>query len=385
MNENQGNFKRKKRIHDILDERSSEEQLFPISDSVILDREKKLLNESGLHLQYADEIDENADWEQVLRKSRSFSVIDLRQYLKYAALLATPLLIAAVFFFKYNRPETKVSIAQTYQHQPKKKITLILQDGSNVDLRQAKTVKGLSGLVNQNSTLDYTKTTNTSSLDNPVFNTLVVPRGTDYKLVLEDGTEVWVNAETQIKYQVNMSKFNTREVYLESGEAYFQVAKNPDKPFIVHKGDMNVQVLGTSFNVNAYSNKFQTTLVEGKVKVNFAGAKQKLVLIPGQQANFERSTGNFEKQDVDVYPFVAWKEGVVVFQTMEMSELMEQIGRLYDYEIIFKDEALKQLHCTGRADKSESIDNILDIIQGTSNLKFTIQGRSIIVERSAKT
>ncbi|UKJ08562.1 FecR family protein [Solitalea lacus] len=379
MKRKQGDFNSKKWIHDVLEDRSSEEHLFPTSDSEILNKEKKWFNDARLQAQFTDEIDKTADWQQIQARFRTPRIITLKSFLKYAAILAFPLLIGAAFFFKSNHTIPEVAIAQnTYQ---KKKVTLILQDGSNVDLEQAKNVKGFSGLVNKNSTLDYSKTENITNA--PVFNTLVVPRGSDYKLVLEDGTEVWVNADTRIKYQVNLSKTNTRQVYLENGEAYFKVTKNPEKPFIVHNGQMDVQVVGTSFNVNSYTKTIQATLVEGKVKVS-AGSDKFLILSPGQQANFISATGTLQKEEVDVYPFVSWKDGVIIFENQTMTELMEKISRLYDYDIQIKDEEIKQWHYSGIAKKSSSVEDVLNIIQSISKLKFTIKERTIIVEKSIK-
>ncbi|MCO4294050.1 FecR domain-containing protein [Solitalea sp. MAHUQ-68] len=372
----QDNFKGEKWILDVLDDQSSEEHVFPTSDLEILEREKEILDDAILHAQFADKIDETADWQKVLGQPR---IITLKSFLKYAAILAIPLIIGAAFFL--TQKHSKLSLTATSTVQPGKKVMLILQDGSNVDLTQAKNVKGLSGVINNNSTLDYTNTENSSNADKPVFNTLLVPRGEDYKLVLEDGTEVWVNADTKIKYQVNLSKTQTREVYLEEGEAYFHVTKNPSKPFIVHNNNMAVQVLGTSFNVNAYSNTILTTLVEGKVKVS-AGSDKFLFLTPGEQASFTSANGNLQKQDVDVYPFVSWKDGLIIVENETMSELMEKIGRLYDYDIQIKDEEIKNWHYSILAKRSSSVEDILNTIQSTSKLKFTVKERKIFVEKA---
>ena len=199
--------------------------------------------------------------------------------------------------------------------------------------------------------------------------------------MLDDGTKVWLNADTKIRFQVNFDKTPTREVYLESGEAFFKVAKNPDKPFIVHKGAMNIQVLGTSFNLNTYSDVLQTTLVEGKVSVGFKNTDKKLTLNPGQQANANLLTTELSKQDVDPDLFVAWKDGVLVFNNTTMEALMEHLGRLYDYDIVFENEQLKNLHYNGSTDKSATIKPLLDIIEKTTNVKFTIKDRRIIVKK----
>ncbi|WP_185955157.1 FecR family protein [Solitalea koreensis] len=217
------------------------------------------------------------------------------------------------------------------------------------------------------------------------YNTLTNPRGSAdvINMTLSDGTKVWLNADTRLKYPVSFDGSANRVVYLESGEIYFKVTKNPSKPFIVHNGDMSIQVLGTSFNVNAYSGIIYTTLVEGKVKVDIKNTSE-LQLIPGQQAQFDRWSGALEKQEVDVFPYVAWKEGILAFDNTTLESLMEQVGRLYDYDIEFKDSELKQLHFNGRMEKTATVIELLDIIQKTTNVKFNLKDRRIIIEKTTR-
>lgn len=301
---------------------------------------------------------------------------------------AIALIVCGIYFFNPDTPAESTLQAGLPAKKGLagfKKATLILGDGRAVELGAEQTIKNSDGVqifADESSALVYKTGQNAGQL--PAYNSLVVPKGGEYKLVLADGTEVWLNADTKIRYQVNFDATKTRTVFLERGEAYFKVAKNPEKPFIVHHGDMEVQVLGTSFNVNAYSDDIQTTLAEGKVKVSLNNAKAHLELAPGQQANFNIPAGTLEKQEVDIYPFVAWKDGILAFENVTMEMLMAQIGRLYDYDIQFRDESLKQLHYSGSTDKPADLRKILNIIQKTSKLKLTIKERTIIVEKSTK-
>lgn len=374
-------------VHDFLDDQSSEEHLFhPISDQEILTKETELVEKAQIHEKYGNQVNASADWELFKKRMNTGKVVSLSaRLLKYAAILGIPLLVASAVFF-LNKDKSVVEKDLLVQNfHTKKKVLLILQDGSSVNLQEAKNVKNLKGLqVNNNkNTLDYTNGENAINVDKAVFNTLVVPKGLNYKLVLEDGTEIWVNADTKIKYQVNLSKTATREVYLESGEAYFNVTKNPGKPFIVHNANMNIQVLGTSFNVNAYSGVVYTTLVEGKVKVNIKNESE-LYLSPNQQAQFDKSTGELDKRDVDVFPSIAWKEGIMVFENITLESLMKQVGRLYDYDYEFNDLQLKQLHFNGRMEKTATVRELLDNIQKTTNVKFNLKDRRIIIEKTAR-
>lgn len=331
-------------------------------------------------------IDLGSDWTSV--KSRLDQnqvhrpVVSLFSRLaRYAAVVLLPVALATGIYLsmRNKHPEEK---RQTASRNEPKNITLILADGRQVELNALKSAKNIDGSLTQTDAGNGLVYQSGLSKDKAaVFNTLVVPKGASYKLLLEDLTEIWLNADSRLRYQVNFKATTTREVYLEKGEAYFKVVRNAEKPFIVHSASMRLQVLGTSFNMNAYSGKILTTLVEGKVQLESPGSGTQLFLVPGQQAGFDKNTGSLAKQEVDTFPFVAWKDGIIVFQNVTMGELMEQLGRLYDYGIEFKDPRLKQLHYTGRADKSENIKDILDIIRETANLKFTIKERSITVER----
>lgn len=301
---------------------------------------------------------------------------------------AAILLVLGVGMFYFNKPQQEEPILAALNDS-----TLIKQ-GATLTLANGKKIKLSSetaGELAKEAGVTITKTEDgqlnyeiqNSGSDNNRINTLSTSRGETYIVTLPDKSKVWLNAASSLTYSVSLNVNGKRLVRLK-GEAYFEVSKDKAHPFIVKTDEQEVEVLGTSFNINAYSSKIRTTLVTGKVSVDIKGVGKQLILIPGQQANFDKIGGSLEKSDVDVFPFVAWKEGLFVYQNVKMVELMEDLGRQYDYEIVFKDQSLKQLHFTGRADKSESIQSILDIIAITSDLKFTIKGRSIIVERSTQ-
>nr|WP_121272059.1 FecR domain-containing protein [Pedobacter schmidteae] len=334
-------------------------------------------------------IDSKADWSLVeshLQEGpvRKRTVPLFVKFMRYAAILFLPVALGLGIYFslKDNEQQQQEQVKQEHAYMGSKKVTLILGDGKEVELGAHQSIANADGAQIQtdaNNGLVYQTEKNEGTV--AIFNTLVIPKGATYKLILDDLTQIWLNADSRLKYQVNFKATQTREVYLEKGEAYFKVAKNPNKPFIVHSASMSVQVLGTSFNMNTYSSRVLTTLVEGKVKLETLDATIQVFLSPGQQGSFDKAAGSLKKKDVDVFPFVAWKDGLIVFQNTTMGELMERLGRLYDFEIEFKDQKLKQLHYTGRADQSESLQEILTIIQETSNLKFTIKERSVIVEK----
>ncbi|HTM98186.1 MAG TPA: FecR domain-containing protein [Pedobacter sp.] len=350
-------------------------------------QENQKLAEAESHL---DEIDLTSDWYSISARLAAIAKEErikplFPNWLRYAAVILLPLMVGGIYLLSIRNPKEERIMAINKENRGLKSPILILSDGSSIELGTKKGITNLSGpqvFVQEENAIVYKTGENAGAI--PIFNTLIIPRGAEYKLMLGDGTEVWINADTKIKYQVNLDAAKTREVFLEKGEAFFKVAKNPKKPFIVHHGNMNVEVLGTSFNINSYSNTTRTTLIEGKVMVSTANGENKVELAPNQQANFNKLTGSIEKQDVDVFSFVAWKDGILAFENETMADLMEQIGRLYDYDIDFKDNSLKQLHYSGSTDKANDIKKILNIIQKTSNLTLTLKERIIIVEKSTK-
>lgn len=340
-------------------------------------------------VKHLDKMDLQKDWLSV--KSRIAVLPEkehhrslYRTWIRYAAAILLPLLVIGLYFNTKDKIAT-VPIIESADNGFKK-ATLILSDNSRIALgatgKSMNITDGTQALTNEKDAVIYNKGSESNTM--PVFNTLIVPKGGEYKLVLADGTEIWVNADTRIRYQTNIAATAIREVFLEKGEAFFKVARNPDKPFIVYRDQLKIKVLGTSFNVNTYAEIIQTTLVEGKVNVSLIKGKETLDLTPQQQAVFDPFTGSLTKRDVDPYSFIAWKDGILAFENETMDNLMAQIGRLYDYEIQFKDERLKQLHYSGSTEKSTNVQGILNIIQKTTNLKFTLKERTIIVEKSTR-
>jgi ferric-dicitrate binding protein FerR (iron transport regulator) len=207
------------------------------------------------------------------------------------------------------------------------------------------------------------------------FNTLIVPRGGEYKIQLSDGTEVWLNAETQLRYPAHFGGVAQREVFLEAGEAYFKVAPNTRQPFVVKAGGMDIQVLGTEFNINTYTKAYATTLVNGSVKVS-AGATETL-LKSDQQAIY--TGGGFTRKDVDVEPYVSWREGQLIFVEASLEEVMNSLGRQYDFKVEFMTPELKGRKFGGRLRKTQHIEDILAVIGKVGEVQFSIKGKTIYV------
>ena len=188
--------------------------------------------------------------------------------------------------------------------------------------------------------ISYEKMVNDDS-EKLVYHELVIPRGGEFSLTLSDGTEVYMNADSKLRFPTKFGK-NERVVELE-GEAYFQVARNEKSPFIVKSSCMAIKVLGTEFNVSAYSEDsvIQTTLVRGSVEVSSERGGQSVVLHPGEQSVLNRQDYSLSVCTVDVSYAMAWKEGRLRFKEKPLSEVMKVISRWYDVEVVYEDEEVK--------------------------------------------
>lgn len=208
-----------------------------------------------------------------------------------------------------------------------------------------------------------------------LFNTLTTPRGGQYKLTLPDGSNVWLNSASSIRYPTAFAG-PTRNVQI-TGEVYFEIAHDAAKPFLVNAGEMEVKVLGTHFNVNAYRDEssINTTLLEGSLKLSKAG--EVTMLQPGQQAQLS-SNGNFHlANDVDLEEVVAWKNGYFSFTKADLQSVLRQIARWYDVEIAYEG-AIAPREFGGKIGRSSNISEVLEILQETK-VHFRISGKKIIV------
>ena len=208
-----------------------------------------------------------------------------------------------------------------------------------------------------------------------VYNELEVPVAGECSLVLDDGTQVWVNADSRLRYPVQFVG-EERKVFLE-GEAYFVVAKGM-QPFVVSTSRGDVRVLGTTFNVKAYEEDgaMAATLVEGKVRV--AKGEEGMDLAPGEQGTVT-AAGVMEKREVDVDEFVGWKKGIYVFKRQRLENIMRDLSRWYGVEVFFQNQALRALPFTGNLRRYEDINGFLDVLERTGELKYRINDNTVII------
>ena len=297
--------------------------------------------------------------------------------------------IATLYLFFSNENKTshkllevsKSSVDQLSVKPGVDKAYLTLSDGTIVNLDSMATgsftTQGNARIVKSaNGQLEYVFSK--ANMSTPVYNTVTTPKGGKYKVILPDGTSVWLNAESSLKFPVAFTG-KLRSVYLQ-GEGYFEVSKNPLMPFQVAAGNSLVQVLGTHFNVNAYEDEdvVSTTLLEGKVKVDQKGnAGMSVTLSPGEQVDLSKKGEMTAIHDVNVDEVVAWKEGFFDFKNIPVTDLMRQIVRWYDVDVEYKGK-IPETKLTGKISRDVNLDKLMDMLQ-YAGLNMKVERRKIII------
>ncbi len=262
------------------------------------------------------------------------------------------------------------------------KSLLIDESGKTIALnKELSIISGDSSLSIQNisNALKYTSTKANSKLEGirmkDVYHTLIIPTGGEHFLELSDGTKIWLNSESKIKYPKFMYG-KSRMIELE-GEAYFEVAENKNKPFFVKTKGVNIKVLGTAFNVSAYHNEdhITTTLVDGKVSIS--SYNDQMTLEPGYQSVYRKD--KFEKLKVDTEYFTEWKNGTFRFKRINLFELTNKLSRWYGVQFFFDKEELKNIKFTGAVQKNKPLGNILKTLKETKHIKYKVSGNSVLI------
>lgn len=213
-----------------------------------------------------------------------------------------------------------------------------------------------------------------------LYHTITVPRGGEFDVQLSDGTRVWLNSETELVYPVRFEG-NTREVTVR-GEAFLEVTPNPEQPFIVRvSDDFSVRVLGTSFNISAYSSDplIETTLLQGQVEI--ISAAQRLVLNPNQQGIFDKKEHGLTRKDVDALAFCAWKESKFIFENKSLESIMRIMSRWYNIEVTYAEEDLKNICFTGDLERYIDFSTSLKMLEKVTRIKMDIKDMHVIISR----
>ena len=296
---------------------------------------------------------------------------------KYAAVIVLFVSIGIFGLVNEEKQEVENGTVAQIEHGSMK-AQLVLANGKKVDLRpetslQLEEVGGTRILTSDNRIKYSGKDSLAGQSAEVKYNTLIVPRGGEFSLELADGTRVWLNAESRLRYPVAFTG-KERKVEME-GEVYFEVAKNKEKPFIVTVNGVDIRVLGTSFNVSAYQEEVVTTLVEGKVQLK--RGDEQVVLSPNQQAIW--SDDKFKVKQVDARNYVLWKEGIFYFEDVDLERILDDMARWYNVNIFYMNPTLKKMKFSVEIKRYEDINEILRRIEQTKRVKFEIKDRTINV------
>ncbi|MBA0882925.1 FecR family protein [Flavobacterium undicola] len=324
----------------------------------------------------------------VPQKQQNTSLKRRSYFMKYAAAAIFVGVLTTAYFFKdviFNKP---VQVTPAIAKQDKKalepgtdKAILTLGNGSQIALVNGASLKTQNAKSNGEEIIYEAKTGNTARV---VYNYLTIPRGGKFCIKLSDGTQVWLNSETKLKFPVAFIEGQTRQVELVYGEAYFDVSpstKHKGAHFKVLSNKQEVDVIGTEFNIKAYKDEanIYTTLVEGKVDVSIEKSKQRLM--PNQQFNLNIKTSNSFVKNVDVYNEISWKEGVFSFENITLKDMMKVLSRWYDFNFIFKNKAIENEIFDGVLRKNQSLDEILRSIKNFKIIKnYEIKNKEVILE-----
>jgi ferric-dicitrate binding protein FerR (iron transport regulator) len=333
---------------------------------------------------FQDQIDIAADWEAVVARAAPVTKSRRVAWRSMATWTAAAVLLGGmVIIYKWptpgaNDPHIIADNSHTFKNDVLpggNNATLQLGNGKTVALgdKPSGVIKEADGTTidQQTGELVYNKTDNGNATT--LFNTLSTARAGQYQLTLEDGTKVWLNAASSLKFPVHFSG-KERRVEL-TGEGYFEVAANTTQPFKVMVQGMEVLVLGTHFNIGAYGNAVKTTLVSGAVKIQLPD-KRSWQLSPGQQANVQQQQVNITFADTE--KAIAWKEGIFFFKDDDFKGILEQVARWYDLDIEY-DGPVPVKRISGNISRQAHLSQVLEMLNFVSGANFSINGKKVIV------
>ena len=338
------------------------------------ERQNELLSKIGCY-------DPGEGWQQVVRKRNMRR--NRRWWLVAAASVA--ILFGGLAVYRYSKIPVSLPLAseETSIYPGKRMARLITPSGETVlldTLRQTDTQQ--RKLHNDQGRVVIQAACGDANGDQPVYHCLEVPRGGEFSFLLPDSTTVFLNAESRLRFPDRFVPGSERIVYL-SGEAYFDVKRDPRSPFLVCLEHSAVKVTGTSFNVKAYPDDTNeaTTLISGTVSMGIGTTEQWIVLKPGEQGYYDATRKTLLQQTVDVNYYTAWKDGVFAFYRQPLEEVMKTLGCWYLFDTHYQNEALKSILYTGKIYRHASIREVLHTFELMDELTFDIKGKEVIVRR----
>ena len=358
-----------------------------LEDEIIF---SKWYNKSVNHKNYFDNVKENYSkditnidvakgWEELTKKINY--IPKKTAYWKYAAAAAVIFLVTMPFVFNKDNVKTvEPIIVKNTIKIGIDKATLTLEDGSNITLEKGQNYHVANAKSNGKTLIYNPKSKSNLEI---AYNYLTTPRGGQFYVELSDGTKVWLNSESKLKYPVVFQDGVSRKVELLYGEAYFDVSASTNHKgasFKVASQVQEIEVLGTEFNVKAYKGEdhMYTTLVEGKVAIDNGVTKE--ILKPKQQAAINIQNKEITIAVVDVYNATSWKDGVFSFKELSLKEIMKTLSRWYDTDVVFINKELENIKFNGVLNKKQNIEHILLTIKATNNIDYKINDNKIMIK-----
>lgn len=332
-------------------------------------------------------------WHNIDRFNRTYGSVARRIQLRRTFALAASVLIVVsigiIGYSYFNNRNVEYQFASSNVSGDQEDARLILSSGEQIDLQQDNSTIEIDEkekiTINNKDVIDQSSN-DAKDLDKLQMNEVIVPYGKSSQLLLADGTKVWINAGSRLAFPTKFTK-DTREVYLE-GEACFKVAKDASQPFIVNANSLAIRVLGTYFDVSAYSSdeNIETILVEGSVmvgrKTSF-GMSQNVELKPYQKATFNKEEKEIivlDEPDANVY--LSWTEGWFQFSHQNLAKVLEKIERYYNVNVIVQNEAFpKEGKITGKLDLKDSLDEVLTALSDVIKMEYRIEGNKVLISK----
>lgn len=313
-----------------------------------------------------------------LKKKRN-----LTPYYGVAASIAVLLIVTLFFFIREDKQVVSEKLVTSEIKPIQSKAILVLSTGEQIQLtKSTQKIQEQDGSVLKIDSVMGVQydALSTQRVEKPIYNKIVVPRGGEYFVTLSEGTKVWLDADSELEYPVFFSG-DFREVKLK-GNAYFCVTKKNDKPFVVRAGEFSLKVYGTEFNVNAYDlQNIETVLVNGSIGFKANISTPERMMAPNELAVSDSRTGQSEIHQVDIYPYIAWKNQNIVFVNERLESIMEKMARWYDVTVFFQDESLKDLRFDCNMRRYADIRDLFFFLEKTSNARFALNGRTVVISK----
>lgn len=313
-----------------------------------------------------------------LKKKRN-----LTPYYGVAASIAVLLIVTLFFFIREDKQVVSEKLVVSEIKPIQSKAMLVLSTGEQIQLtKSTQKIQEQDGSVLKIDSVMGVQydALSTKRVEKPIYNKIVVLRGGEYFVTLSEGTKVWLDADSELEYPVFFSG-DFREVKLK-GNAYFCVTKKNDKPFVVRAGEFSLKVYGTEFNVNAYDlQNIETVLVNGSIGFKANISTPERMMAPNELAVSDSRTGQSEIHQVDIYPYIAWKNQNIVFVNERLESIMEKMARWYDVTVFFQDESLKDLRFDCNMRRYADIRDLFFFLEKTSNARFALNGRTVVISK----